>query len=397
MKKYIKSYLLFIIIAVFVITGMFSADFVRLIAGSPVKILRGESTVSEQIQTVNGQLGGHLTYRNNLIDLYSLVLRLNDTKIVEKSDTVVALSDTDMLCTEVDEIEEDYIDSISQDILRLQETALDNDAEFLYVYAPDKEYWSILPEEVNNYSVQNHDALMRSCNQLGIQTFDLAQEMTKETATPEEWYYVTDHHWKAETGFWAHGQLCERLNEQYGFSYDKSLTDINQYENRLYEDWFLGSSGKKVGRFFTPRGVDDLDLIVPKFSTDLFVSIPPKNETRKGTFEETMLEFSQIEKKGYYSYNPYDVYGFNVREKIIYNDQAVNDDTILMICDSYALSVYPFLALNTKELHIVDVRDYEWYEGEKINLQEYIPQIHPDYVILFYKGVRSMDGSYNFF
>ena len=397
MKKNIKTIVIFVIVSVFVIVGMISTDYVRLFAGVPVRIIRGESTVFDEIDYVNDQVGDRLSYHHDLMDLNSVVLKLTNTKYVKKSDTVVARSEKDKLCTSVDLVDKDEIDDACQNLLQLQETAHKNNAEFLYVFAPEKEQWAVLPDGVTNYSAQNHEAFINALEKAGINTLDLSIPMTQETETPEDWYFITDHHWKPETGFWAYGKLCERLNMQFGFAYDKSLTNLDNYEQRIYQNWFLGSTGKKIGRFFTPLGIDDLDLIVPKFSTDLTVSIPADDETRNGSFEEALLEHSQLAKKDYYSLNPYDVYGFNHREKNIYNHNSVNDDTILVISDSYAISVNPFLSLNTKELHIADVRNYEWFVGEKLNLNEYIPKIQPDYVIVFYKGVRHGDGSFDFF
>jgi hypothetical protein len=397
MKKNIKSFAVFIIIALFIIVGMLSTDYVKLFAGVPIKIMRGDSTVSEQINYVNARTGERLSYHHALMDLNSVVLKLTDTKYVKKSSTVIARSEKDKLCNDVDKVESDVIDDICNNVGKLQETAHKNGAEFLYVFAPEKEQWAVLPDDVNNYSAENHDALISALDKAGINTLDLSEEMKKETKTPEDLYFITDHHWTTQTGFWAHTKICERLNEQFGFSYDKKLTDIDNYEQRIYKDWFLGSLGKKIGRFFTPLGIDDLNLIVPDFPTDFTVSIPADNETRNGTFEEAILEPSQLEKKDYYNLIPYDVYGFNHREKNIYNHSAPNDVKILVVSDSYAISVNPFLSLNSKELHIADVRNYEWFVGDKLNLNEYIPKIKPDYVIIIYKGVRCGDGSFDFF
>lgn len=397
MKKNIKALIVFIIVTAFVVVGMFSVDYVRLFAGAPVRIFKKESTVVDEIDYVEAHTGDRLTYHHGLMDLNSLMLKMNDTKYVQKSDTVIARSEKDKLCTDIPAVAEEEIDNICQEVARLQETAHQNNAEFLYVFAPEKEQWAVLPDDVDNYSPQNHDALMNAFNAAGINTLDLSLLMQEETATPEDWYFITDHHWKPETGFWANAKLCERLQEQYGFTYDKSITELDNYEQRIYENWFLGSSGKKIGRFFTPLGIDDLNLIVPRFPTNVTVTIPADKDTRQGSFEEALLEYSQLEKKDYYGLNPYDVYGFNHREKIIVNPSSVNDTTILVISDSYAISVNPFLSLNSRELHIVDVRNYEWFVGDKLNLNEYIPQIQPDYVIVFYKGVRHGDGSFDFF
>ena len=73
---------------------------------------------------------------------------------------------------------------------------------------------------------------------------------------------------------------------------------------------------------------------------------------------------------------------------------------ILLVRSSFACVVAPFLALQTSELHICDMRDKEYYVGAKINLKEYIQEIKPDYVIVLYSSVYRMKGSagrYDFF
>ena len=88
-------------------------------------------------------------------------------------------------------------------------------------------------------------------------------------------------------------------------------------------------------------------------------------------------------------------------KEIIFNTIVRNmSKKILLIRDSFACVVAPFLALQTSELHICDMRNYEYYVGEKLNAEEYIKQIKPDYVIVLYSGVSSIEksnGKYDFF
>ena len=70
---------------------------------------------------------------------------------------------------------------------------------------------------------------------------------------------------------------------------------------------------------------------------------------------------------------------------------------ILLIRDSYACVVAPFLALQTSELHICDMRDYKMHVGNKLNAEEYIKEIKPDYVIVLYSGISAAEDSSNKF
>ena len=84
--------------------------------------------------------------------------------------------------------------------------------------------------------------------------------------------------------------------------------------------------------------------------------------------------------------------------QIMKNNLNPNGKKILLIRDSFACVVAPFLALQTSELHVCDVRDADYYVGEKLNMEEYIKMINPDYVLVLYTGVSSAsDSRYDFF
>ena len=177
-------------------------------------------------------------------------------------------------------------------------------------------------------------------------------------------------------------------------------TDIRSYTIKTYDKWFLGSLGKKVGAYFTWGGADDFELITPNFDTNLTESQPIKDIERNGSFEDTALYMENM-KKDYFNINTYATYsGGDFRLQIMKNNLNQNGKKILMIRDSFACVVAPFLALQTSELHICDMRDYEYYVGEKLNAEDYIKQLKPDYVIVLYSGVSSIedsDGKYDFF
>ena len=86
--------------------------------------------------------------------------------------------------------------------------------------------------------------------------------------------------------------------------------------------------------------------------------------------------------------------------QIMRNNLNPNGKKILMIRDSFACVIAPFLSLQTSELHICDMRNNEKIVGDKLNAEEYIKQIAPDYVIVLYSGVSNFEeshGKYDFF
>jgi hypothetical protein len=152
-----------------------------------------------------------------------------------------------------------------------------------------------------------------------------------------------------------------------------------------------------VGTYFTEEGADDFELITPKFETDLIEEQPFKNSIRTGSFEETVLYMDNLE-KDYYGKNSYVTYsGGDYRLQIIKNNKNLEGKKILLIRDSFGCVVSPFLSLQTSELHVCDVRNFESFVGEKVNMEEYIQQIQPDYVLVLYTGTDLSSGRNDFF
>ena len=185
--------------------------------------------------------------------------------------------------------------------------------------------------------------------------------------------------------------MCSHLNKLYGFEYNEQYTDLKNFNIETYEDWFLGSYGKKTGRFIVSGGAEDIDIITPKFDTDLTQEQPFKNEIIRGPFDETVLKKTHINTKDYYGRNPYATYsGGDFQLQIIKNHLNPEGKKIIMIRDSMACVVTPFLSLNASELHILDMRDFANVSGERINVYDYINQEKPDYVIVLFAGIKTL-------
>ncbi|MBQ7202402.1 MAG: hypothetical protein IJS03_00125 [Eubacterium sp.] len=400
MKAVKKEIAIFIFISLFIVIGAASFSFPKLFVGRPYRIIRREESITEAIQIVNSEINTRLRYHDYLMDAESVITRLTGTKRIEKEDgEIVAIAKNDMLSGASGELTNDEISGAVRKISQLKTVSEKNGADFLYIYAPEKNLDLELPASVDNYSVSNYNVFLKNLKEYNIPVLDLYAEKENEGISVEEMFFATDHHWKPESGFWATEKICRELSDLYGFDYNKYYTNINNYNVKLYEKWFLGSQGKKVGTYFSPKSPDDISLITPKFETSISESQPFKEETRNGDFSQTVLYMENIECKDYYNLNSYAVYsGGDFRLQITKNNLAPNNSKILIVRDSFACAVTPFLTLNCKELHTVDMRDYDYYIGDKLNLKDYINQIKPDYVIVLYTGAgSSTDSRYDFF
>ena len=148
-----------------------------------------------------------------------------------------------------------------------------------------------------------------------------------------------------------------------------------------------------MGTWFTWQGADDFELIVPDFETSMSEERPFENELREGSFEDTVL-FKKFMEKDLYKKNTYAAYsGGDFRLQIMRNELNPDGKKILLIRDSFACAVAPFLALQTSELHICDMRNFGYFAGDKFYMDNYIREINPDYVLVLYSGVNPIDGS----
>ncbi|HYE12485.1 MAG TPA: hypothetical protein VEF53_20145 [Patescibacteria group bacterium] len=250
----------------------------------------------------------------------------------------------------------------------------------IYVQAPFKinKYDNQLPYGLEDTTNRMTDKFLEGIQTAGVKTLDLRETINKEGMDYGSLFFNTDHHWKPEAGLWATSVIAETLEEDYGFTLDDSLFDFYNYEITTYKRWFLGSQGKRVGTGYA--GVDDIELIIPKFETNFAFSIPSKEVTRAGNFSETMLFMENIEKMDYFNLDPDKVYtGANYPLNIIYNKNSDNKKKILLVRDSFSRVVAPFLAMACEELHIIDPRHFS-----EMKLERYVEQVEPDIVIYLY-------------
>lgn len=402
MNKTNKYCLLFIFFTIFIVVGIWGDCFEQLkwksfdlAAGLKHGNFSSFFVFKSNIDDVSNK---QLRYHDLMMDVNSVKENMIGTKIIKKEDMLVVKNNDTLISPAEDSIDSKDVLFITDNIKRLQTIAEANNAQFLYCAAPRKEKYEKTPENVNSYNEMNYNIFLSSLKQRDIPFIDFTESLRDSDISQSNYFFVTDHHWKPLSGFVAATSICQKLNSQYGFEYESAYIDIDNYNIDHSSDLFLGSYGKKVGTFFTWQGADDFDLITPKFNTSMTEEQPFKEKVRNGSFKDTVLYMENM-KKDYYNVNTYATYsGGDFRLQIIKNNNNPNGKKALLIRDSYACVVAPFLSLQFSELHICDVRNYDYYVGDKINVEEYIKNINPDYVMVLYSGVPKVEiGSLDFF
>ena len=402
MKKLNKNVFVFILVSLFLIGGLISSGFWDNMKNSVKSFIKSDAPIDKKIETIIDDIEDistkQLSYHDNMLDLNSFVLNKTGTEYVKKNSDVVVKADNDYLAYGVSKMADNTLTKYADNIAQLYDYTKQNNIPFLYVMTPQKGYGLKYPAGTENYIKENCTAHLKNLEERGVPYLEIRQCMEDNNISEEEAFFITDHHWTPKTAIWATEKICNELNSRYGFEYDKSVFDLSNYNVKTYEDWFLGSQGKKVGRFFTDLYVDDIDIITPKFDTSLKVSQPLKNETKTGTFEETLISKVRYEEKGYYDYNPYVAYtGGDYHIQTIENLNKTDGKDILVIRDSYAAASTPFLSLTAHNVHMLDLREMSGMYGDRVaSVSEYIEEMQPDYVIVMYYGVNKDDKKYTF-
>jgi hypothetical protein len=251
----------------------------------------------------------------------------------------------------------------------------DLDIDLVYVQCPHK----IAPDDtisggIMDFSNKNADDLLSALSLKQIPYLDLRNTIREENLDHHGLFYKTDHHWKAETGLWASAILMNYLNERHGFTFD--VRGPEHYLYTTYKDWFLGSLGKKVTLAQTQA--EDFVLISPKFDTDFSLAIPELNLDARGNFD-ILIDHHKLDRKDYYTTDPYGAYIYGDKQVITVHNNLVHDGKkILLVKDSFARVVAPFLSTGVEELHILDVRRFNG------SVRAYVEKQRPDIVVVLY-------------
>lgn len=392
--------LIFVICFALIFVGMFSIEFWGKIGVSAVNFVKNipEQGMADAFGTLTDDLeritSWKLSYHGIFMDINSLTLRLTNTNVVEKEDITVVRTGEGTLANPRPYMPDEALSRRADSVKRLSDAAEKSGTKFLYVMAPTKGYSLSYPEDVGDSTKSNCDRFLSELKGREVETLNLIETMAD--VPEEELFFTTDHHWRPEYAFRGAWEIADCLKDRYGFTYDQSLSDINNYNVNVLKDWFLGSQGKKTGKFFAKGGADDISIIIPKFDTALKEEQPAKGTFREGTFEETVMFMENVERKDYYNLNPYVAYsGGDFREQIITNKLNPEGKTILLVRDSFSCAMSPFLSLAASRINCIDVRD-GGYVGVKPDVYAYIEALRPDYLVVMYTGMSAGEDLYDF-
>lgn len=244
-------------------------------------------------------------------------------------------------------------------------------AEFLVAVAPDtiSKYDPQLPLGVEEYVNDDLDRMIHMLTEEGVEVMDFREEIHEDGIDQYTLMYKTDHHWTTRAGLYAYGKLAEWIEQKTGVKANARVRDIENYSVTTYKNWHLGSRGQRTGSLYA--GIDDFDLILPKFDTLL------TDGERTGTFEELFINYRALEKRDMTSRYTYDMTLESVWGNYT-NLLTDNDLKVLVIGDSFTRAVCPYLNISYGENRFVH------YQNLGVMTEEYVEEYDPDVVILLY-------------
>jgi hypothetical protein len=168
-----------------------------------------------------------------------------------------------------------------------------------------------------------------------------------ETNKEQAIYYKTDHHWATKgafLGYWA-------LGEPMGFA----PRNEDDFSIRQVTSQFYGTLYSKSG--FRHLQPDAIELYDPKAPGNIFVEYVDEQQTK-----HSMYAMENLAKK-----DKYTVF-FNGNHGLLrITTGHAEGRRLLIVKDSYANSLLPFLSLHFNEINVIDLR---YYDGDLLKLME---------------------------
>ena len=189
----------------------------------------------------------------------------------------------------------------------------------------------------------------------GIEFVDLREQFKDAHKNGTQVYYKTDHHWTAQGAYLAYCNLANDL------VFEAKSED--EYKIDSYPD-FYGTTYSSSGFWFNePDNVEVWNSNAIK-SGDIEVTITDNGET---TTHDSMFFLDNLKDD-----DKYPVYlDGNHPYTVIKNKAVENDKKLLVIKDSFAHSLVPFLADHYSEITMLDMRYYKQSVSELIKSNDF--------------------------
>ncbi len=179
-----------------------------------------------------------------------------------------------------------------------------------------------------------------------------------------------EHHMVPKAGLWSAGKVSEHINEIMELQTDSPTFDIENYTITSIDkpsEWLNDI-------FIVYKGVENLDLLHPRFDTDITKYVADYNMELQGPFDSTMYSWWELP--------AYNTWNHGIKAIKTYRNYLRGEENtkILLLTESYSDVISPFIACAYANVDEIDLRIFTG------SLQTYIEETAPDLIISMYSA-----------
>lgn len=236
----------------------------------------------------------------------------------------------------------------AKNVTALQEFCAWSDSQavrnwFLGVYSSGTVYPQWLPDDAP-YADERGLAAQLAALEAPLTFIDPWPQLQQEAQSSDALYFRTDHHWTALGAYQGYLALMDAMQMPA-----KPLSDFD--EGRI--DGFLGTLFSRAPLF----GVEADEL---RYFTDSEVELTMRIGLQEEVHKSLIIEENKAKK------DKYTIFLGGVQPLLTIRTDVENGKRLLILKDSFAHPLLPFLASHFEEIHVIDLRYF------KASLQDYL-------------------------
>ena len=218
----------------------------------------------EGVLIISADCRRNIPLKDRFVDLNGLFARITGRRICNKRH----LLNNGMLGMLRDRGWE-YVPREVAGVCALEKAVRRSGAKFLFVQFPGKPDMEgrLVPFGMRHSLAAVGEEVLAGLRAKGVEVLDLGPKYSLTPELVERHFFRTDHHWKFETALAAADDVARRICAAVGVACPEGSAwplDDSNWERHVMHNCFLGSAGKRTGRFF--GGVDDVVYLLPRFA-----------------------------------------------------------------------------------------------------------------------------------
>jgi hypothetical protein len=233
---------------------------------------------------------------------------------------------------------EDALQETIRGILHLQQ--LLPDLPVIFLLAPTSA--AIFPDKLPDLAPTDDQAAFIEAVRAALA--DAVTFIDSQTAlqqkTGEAIYFRTDHHWTMRGAFYA----WQAWQQQTG----QAVPSLEDYQIERVTESFFGTSFSRAGLYRLQP--DFIEVFQPKQAIPVSVTVANSGKIRDSLYNETFL--SKKDKYSYFLDGNHPLLVIRTERP----DRMTDERRIMVIKNSYANCLIPFLTRDYDEIHVIDLR-----------------------------------------